>query len=155
MLLLFLRHAEAVDFADSDFDRLLTAKGLDQADRVGKFLVRTGIIPDLLLSSPLVRARQTAEAVSRRLDGKDILVQPWLACGMSPADCMNQLGAFPKQQTVLLVGHEPDFSNAIATLLGTSPGTLHIRKASLTGVETNALSPGSGRLEFCLPCRLM
>jgi phosphohistidine phosphatase len=155
MLLLFLRHAEAVDYADSDFERHLTPKGLEQADRVGKFLVRTGIIPDFLLSSPLVRARQTAEGVSRRLDGKDILVQPWLACGMSPAECMKQLGAFPKQQTLLLVGHEPDFSATIATLIGTSPEKLHIRKASLTGIETNALSPGSGTLEFCISCRLM
>ena len=56
MLLYFLRHAEAEDEVTSDFDRKLTPKGLEQADKAGKFCVRFGLIPDVILSSPVSTA---------------------------------------------------------------------------------------------------
>lgn len=155
MLVLFLRHADAEDRAASDFERRLTPKGLEQADRVGKFLVRAGIIPDLILSSPLVRAQQTAAGVSKRLDNLPVITAPWLACGMSPDVCFQELAALRNHESVLVVGHEPDFGHAIATLLGLPASTLRIRKASLTAIEARSFAPESGRLEFTIPSRLM
>ena len=156
MLLYFLRHAEAEDEAASDFARRLTPKGLEQADKVGKFCVRAGLIPDLILSSPVVRAEQTARAVSKRLDGRELVVESWLACGMSPAACLESLAAYARFGHVMLVGHEPDFSGAIAACLGLpDPDRLNIRKASLTAIDLPRLRAGSGRLEFTTPVRLM
>lgn len=156
MLLYFLRHAEAEDEAASDFERRLTPKGLEQADKVGKFVVRNGLIPDVILSSPVVRAEQTARAVSQRLDGRELIVERWLACGMTPAVCLDALAAYASFDHVMLVGHEPDFSGAIAASIGLPhPALLNIRKASLTAISLPRLRAGAGRLEFSTPVRLM
>lgn len=156
MLLYFLRHAEAEDAVTTDFDRKLTAKGLAQADKVGKFCVRFGLVPDLVLSSPVLRAEQTARAVAAHFGDREIVVERWLACGMSPEVCLRELGSYQKWETVMLVGHEPDFGNTIAACVGLpDPDALHIRKASLTAVDLPRLRAGAGRLEFCVPARLM
>jgi phosphohistidine phosphatase len=156
MLLTFLRHAEAEDELTSDFDRRLTAKGLEQAQKVAKFCVRYGLIPDVIVTSPVVRAEQTAEAVSKRLDGRELIVERWLACGMSPEDCFEGLAPYEKFDHVMLVGHEPDFSVAISACLGLpDPSRVLVRKASLTSIDLRCLRAGAGRLEFTLPCRLM
>jgi phosphohistidine phosphatase SixA len=156
MIVYFLRHADAEPDAARDFDRKLTPKGLEQAEKAGKFLVRLGLIPSLILASPVVRARQTAKIVSQRLGDAGLVEGPWLACGMSPESCLRELAAYEQNESVMLVGHEPDFSGTIATLIGLSdPDHLNIRKASLTAVDLPALSPGAGQLQFLLPSRLM
>lgn len=156
MLVYFLRHAEAEDAVTTDFDRRLTARGTEQADKVGKFCVRTGLIPDLIVSSPVVRAEQTARAVSLRLDGREVVVERWLACGMTPDALFAGLQAFARFEHVMVVGHEPDFGDAIAAAIGLPGGeSLHVRKASLTAVDLPRLRAGAGRLEFSVPARLM
>ncbi len=156
MLLTFLRHAEAEDAVTSDFDRRLTAKGLGQADKVGEFCVRTGLAPDVIVTSPVVRAEQTARAVSKRLDDCEVIVERWLECGMSPEDCFAGLAGYAKFAHVMLVGHEPDFSGAIGACLGLADsGRMVVRKASLTTISLPRLRSGAGRLESTLPVRLM
>lgn len=156
MIVYFLRHADAEPDAVRDFDRKLTVKGLEQAEKAGKFLVRYGLIPDLMISSPVVRARQTAKIVAQRLGNADLVEEHWLACGMTPESCLRALSAYAKNESVMLVGHEPDFSETIAALLGLpNSENLHIRKASLTAVDLPALVPGAGQLQFTLPARLM
>jgi phosphohistidine phosphatase len=156
MFLYFLRHAEAEDAASSDFERRLTVKGQEQAEKVGKFCVRYGLVPDVILTSPVVRAEQTARAVSRHLDDRKLVVERWLACGMSPEACLESLGGYTKLDHVMLVGHEPDFSSTVAACIGMpDPGSLCIRKASLTAVDLPRLRPGFGTLEFTMPVRLM
>jgi phosphohistidine phosphatase len=156
MLLYFLRHAEAEDEVTTDFDRRLTPKGLEQADKAGKFCVRFGLVPDIILSSPVVRAEQTAKAVSKRLDDREIVIERWIACGMTPDACLESLSAYAKFDHVMLVGHEPDFSETIAALIGMPDGGhMNIRKASLTAVDLPRLRAGMGRLEFTIPVRLM
>jgi broad specificity phosphatase PhoE len=83
MIIYFLRHADAEDFVDSDFTRKLTPKGHDQAERVGKFCKQNGIKPEVFLTSPLVRARETAEIVGKKT-GVTPVIADWLACGMTP-----------------------------------------------------------------------
>jgi phosphohistidine phosphatase len=126
------------------------------ADKVGRFCVRFGLIPDIILSSPVVRAEQTAQAVSKRLDGREIVVERWIACGMTPQTCLDSLGAYAKFEHVMLVGHEPDFGETMAALVGLPDSIhLHVRKASLTAIDLPRLRAGSGRLEFTVPVRLM
>lgn len=155
MVAYFLRHAEAEADADSDFDRKLTAKGLEQAEKAGKFCARYGLKPGLILTSPVVRARQTARIVAEKL-GADLVEERWLACGMAPETCLRELKAHARQDSVLLVGHEPDFGEAIAALLGLpDPGALKVRKASLTALDLPVLEFGRGQLQFLVPARLM
>jgi phosphohistidine phosphatase len=156
MVVYFLRHAEAEpDFA-RDFDRRLTAKGLEQAEKVGKFFVRYGLIPEVIISSPVVRAWQTAKIVAQKLGDAKIVDGPWLACGMNPGTCLQELAAYVEKSSVLLVGHEPDFGETIARLIGLHDATgIKVRKASLTAVDLPRLAPGNGELQFSVPARLM
>lgn len=149
----FLRHAEAEDGHGRDFDRSLTAKGLEQAAKAGKFCHRNGLRPDIILTSPVVRARQTAEIVAEAT-GSELIEADWLACGMQPADLLKALAACSQNSFVMFVGHEPDFSTAISALLGLpDPSGLNIRKATLAVLDLR--DPARGQLQFLIPARLM
>ncbi len=155
MTIYFLRHADAEDFAKCDFDRKLTPKGLKQAERVGDFCKRNGIKPEVFLTSPLVRAHQTAEIVGKKT-GVQPVTADWLACGMTPATLIDKLEPFSAKSSILLVGHEPDFSTAVSFLLGLpEPDNFPIRKASLTAIEAPWLEAGSGALDFTIPPKLL
>jgi phosphohistidine phosphatase len=155
MIVYFLRHADAEDPIDSDFTRKLTAKGLEQSAKVGKFCVRNGLAPGAILSSPLVRARHTAEIVAKAL-GTEPEIVDWLACGLRPAVLFEKLAARKGLDSIMLVGHEPDIGNCVAALSGMKDSVgINIRKASLTAVDAPLFEPESGRLEFSVPVRLM
>jgi phosphohistidine phosphatase len=155
MTIYFLRHAEAEDLADSDFDRKLTPKGLQQAAKVGKFCASHGLEPAVILSSPVTRARQTAEIVAGAL-GREVAIESWLACGMETSTLLARLAPHAASDSIFIVGHEPDFSTAIGELLGTpEPAAVLVKKASLTAIDAPWLEPGAGQLQFSIPCRLM
>ena len=152
MDLILLRHGKAEDQAASggDRERALVAKGFAQAARAGALLKGAGLLPDLVLSSPLRRARETAETfcTAAGLDGP--LIQPWLASGMRAENALIELQAFANFRRVAIVGHEPDLSSLIEWLLGATGGSIDIKKGSLTCVE---FSPprSRGRLLFLVP----
>jgi phosphohistidine phosphatase len=151
MIIYFLRHADAEDFSGNDFERKLTPKGHDQAARVGNFCDKYSITPEVFLTSPVVRARQTAEIVGKKT-GLTPVIADWLACGMTPETLIAQLEPLTTKSSVLLVGHEPDLSTAVSYLLGLNePINFPIRKASLTAIDAPWLDQGSGTLEFTLP----
>jgi len=151
MQLYLLRHADADTPAERDAERALSEKGIAQARSVAHFLADHEIRPALVLSSPIRRAHETACIVSAGLS-----VAPWLACGFKPDVGLEKLSALRQHASVLLVGHEPDFSQFAAYLLGLpTPTAFHVRKASLTLIEIDLFKPRAGRLEFSIPCKLM
>jgi phosphohistidine phosphatase len=155
MLLYLLRHANADTVAASDDERPLSEKGEAQAKKVARFCHERELQPELILTSPLLRAQQTAAPVGERL-GSEVLVTPWLASGMTPEDAIAGLREYRDLFAVMLVGHYPDFSMLAAHLLGMPNYTrVVVRKASLTLLEVRALRPGGATLHFSLPCRLM
>lgn len=155
MQLFLLRHADADTKADTDDARRLSEKGLNQARKVARFCESHGLEVPMVLTSPVRRAHETATIVSEHL-GSELFVQPWLACGMHPQTALDELTAFRSQESVMIVGHEPDFSQLCAHLLGLPSSVLvNIRKASLTLLDVATLRPGTARLEFSIPCRLM
>jgi phosphohistidine phosphatase len=155
MLLYLLRHADADTVAESDDARCLSEKGLSQAKKVARFCEAHDLQPALVLSSPVRRAHETALIVSAHLRA-ELVVEPWLACGMDPERALDELRAYREFLSVLIVGHEPDFSRLAAHLLGL-PDEAHltIRKGSLTLLEVDSLRRGAACLKFSLPCRLM
>jgi len=155
MELFLLRHADADTEAATDDARRLSEKGISQARKVGRFCEAHQLIPEIIISSPVRRARETAEIVAEVLQG-DLHDARWLACGMNAETALEELRAFKKFERVMLVGHEPDFSLLATFLLGFGDESrLRIRKASLTHIELPAFAPGSGVLQFSVPCRLM
>ena len=156
MLLHLLRHAEAEPYQADDCSRGLTEKGSKQARRVGCFMKEQCIRPEVILTSPVLRARQTAEIVAKLL-GKTTLTEiPWAACGMTPDVALAELSGFSKLDSVMIVGHEPDFSSLIASLIGVSRSeSIEVAKASLVGVNLPNLRFGSGVLQYLLPVRFL
>ena len=156
VLLYLLRHAEAEPHRSDDFSRRLTEKGERQAARVGEFLSKSAFRPDLILTSPVLRAKETAAIVARELASDDPDEVPWLACGMNPDRGFSELAGYAKLDSLMIVGHEPDFSTFAAHLLDLgSSHSINISKASLTAIEMPRLVPGAGVLKFLLPVKLM
>jgi phosphohistidine phosphatase len=155
MLLYLLRHANADTVAARDDERALSEKGEAQARKVARFCEERKLRSEIILTSPLLRARQTAAPVGERL-GVEVLVTPWLASGMAPDEAVSGLREYEKFSSVMLVGHEPDFSMLIAHLVGLAdPAQFTVRKGSLTLLEMRTPRAGAATLHFTLPCRLM
>jgi phosphohistidine phosphatase len=109
MRLLIVRHAEAAP-GEPDEQRLLTRTGRAQAERLGESLRAEGVEADAVLSSPLLRARETAQALGLG----EPEVDERLAPGASPADIRAAVRG--RGKTVVVVGHQPDCSRAVAEL---------------------------------------
>jgi phosphohistidine phosphatase len=131
-----MRHGPAEDAALSgrDSDRALTANGRARVQRVAQELVRRAETPRLILSSPLVRALQTAEIVAALAEPEQgVTIHPALSPGGDSARLVQDLlqkGA----RRVMLVGHEPDLSGLVTTLVpGLGLGSLE--KAMVVGLR--------------------
>ncbi len=156
MLLYILRHAEAEANIISDYERRLTLHGHEQARSMGRFCWEHKIFPEIILTSPVVRAKQTAEEVVAVLKKGELIESPWMACGMDPNVAFEELPAYKKFKGVMIVGHEPDLSCLIAMLLGLkNAASLDVKKASLTLIEVKNFSFGAGVLKWSLPPELL
>lgn len=153
--LCLLRHAHAGDatrWLDDDDLRPLTEKGRGQADRVGRLLVATGYVPDAILASPLVRAHGTAEIVAAHV-GAAVATDARLGGPLDLATLDRILMDAGNPRRPLLVGHDPDFSEIVSTLVG---APVHMRKATLARVDVERpLEPGTGDLRWLLPPDLL
>ncbi|MBK1883999.1 phosphohistidine phosphatase SixA [Luteolibacter pohnpeiensis] len=154
MELIILRHgkAEAHGHPLGDGARELIDRGRKQARHAGNLLKKAGMVPDLVLTSPLVRTRQTAEEFCKAAEIDEALVQPWLACGMQPERAMSELAGFSEFQRVAIVGHEPDLSELIRWLLGAS-GLIEFKTGTLACLEIHPPSR-AGTLLYMVPPKL-
>jgi len=136
MKLYFLRHADALDGAD-DAARPLSPHGRKEALEVGRFLKRAGIAFDAAYSSPLVRAKETAEIVlnvcgSTKLEFTDALLNE-----TSDAKFDEWLKGIPDARHICLVGHAPSLAQWVRQLLGiTGTEALKLPKGALACLET-------------------
>ena len=135
MRLCFLRHGEAdwPNWTKPDDERPLTERGRKEMKRVAKFLERLKFIPDCILTSPLPRASQTAEIVGQRL-GIELQVEAALAHGFN-LERLQRLLAKRDAESVMIVGHEPEFSEVIGKLTG---GKIKISKAGVALLDINS-----------------
>ncbi len=150
-----LRHAHAGDafeWQGDDARRPLTNKGRKQAERLGRFMCEHGIRPDVIVSSPLLRALQTAEIVATEL-GMTVRRDPRLGSGFGRQELwalLDELGA----REPLLVGHEPDLG-LLLSYLADAP-RLPMRKGTLATVDLETrLGDGEGILRWLLPPELL
>jgi phosphohistidine phosphatase len=111
MRLLIVRHAEAASGSPDEL-RPLTPEGREHARAVGARLRKEGFAADVVLSSPLLRARETAEALALGPPEVDDRLAP----GASPLDVRD--AAAGRGETVVVVGHQPDCGKAVAALSG-------------------------------------
>lgn len=129
--IIFLRHGQAEDDdGNGDAARPLTPKGVRQAEAAGRALGRLDLVPDLCLTSPRVRAAETARLACLEL-GLEPVVEPGLGQGGFRAERLAAAG-----EVVLLVGHEPTFSAEVGRLTG---GSVRMRKGGLAVVRGSRL----------------
>jgi phosphohistidine phosphatase len=136
----FLRHGDAESHgAGSDFERRLTEKGERQARAAGAALARMGVELSAVFTSPRVRGRDTARIACESLGLEPVVHEP-LSEGFDAGDALELLKGPGADGPVLVVGHEPDFSQAIHDLTG---GNVDMKKGGVAAVR---LDGGSAEL---------
>lgn len=151
-----LRHAAAEENAASgrDADRELTAEGRKRARAVARGLASLEPAIDLVLSSPYLRARQTAEPAVRELGlSRKFRETRALEPGRDPQEVLEEIRA-EEPNGVLLVGHEPHLGAMLGRLLAGRPLlTVPLKKAAVARVEWDGT--GAGQLRALLPPRVL
>jgi phosphohistidine phosphatase SixA len=152
----FLRHAHAGDpqaWTGDDETRPLSDKGEKQAERLGTFLAGVGFKPDAIVTSPKLRAAQTAEIVARHL-GIQISFDDRLAGAFEVETLETLLRDAGDPVRPVVVGHDPDFSDVLAELSGASD--LPMPKGALARVDIERpLRAGGGTLHWLVPPDLL
>src|SRR5436309_1913694 len=124
-----LRHGDA-EQGSPDFDRRLTKKGERQARTAGEALRKLGVRIDACLASPRLRGAETARLTCEPL-GVEVTLEPALEGGPFDAEALAA-----GRGDVLLVGHEPDFSQAVRDLTG---ARVQLKKGGLAGIDGREL----------------
>ena len=153
--LYLLRHAHAGDpegWSGDDDLRPLSEKGRRQASRLGAALARWSEAPDLFITSPRVRARETAELAAEAL-GAGVVEDRRLARPLDAA-LVAEIAAAHDASRPCLVGHDPDFSEVLGELLGT--GAVPMRKGALARVDfEGGIRAARGTIRLLLPPEIL
>jgi phosphohistidine phosphatase len=152
-----LRHAHAGDperWTGDDAARPLSEKGRRQAERLGRQLAISDEPPDLFITSPRVRAAQTAEIVAAAV-GAPVVVDPRLGGPVDAGTVADILLANPEAARPCLVGHDPDFSEVLGEILGLPP--IPMRKGAIARLDIGdrMIAPGRATLRYLLPPELL
>jgi phosphohistidine phosphatase len=135
-----LRHGEAVPHASKpDADRELTARGERQSAAAGAALARLGLEFAAVYTSPKVRAVDTARLACESLNAKPEQ-EDVLANGFEREDALELLGRHEEDARVLVVGHEPSFSQVVHDLTG---GRVDFKKGGIVAIRVQG---GRGEL---------
>jgi phosphohistidine phosphatase SixA len=153
-----LRHAHAGDperWTGSDAARPLSEKGRRQAERLGRLLEGYDEAPDVFITSPKVRAVQTAEIVADAL-GVEVVVDDRLGGALDLPLVSAIVAAHASgRERPCIVGHDPDFSELLGELLGVPP--IPMRKGAIARVDASGpdLVAGRGVLRYLVPPELL
>ncbi len=138
MNLFVLRHGIAEDSAPGgrDSDRVLTSEGREKLRSVLKSAANAMETPSLILSSPYVRARQTAEVAASVLGYSETIVNTrTLTPDATPHDVWEEIRTHRDEARILLSSHEPLVSRLVSYLLGAPPLQVEMKKAALVSIE--------------------
>jgi phosphohistidine phosphatase len=151
MQLYIVRHGIAIDREDPkcppDPERYLTEEGVEKTKQVAKGIAALHAGADLLLSSPYVRAIQTAEIFADALDyaRQKVRRTDLLLPGAEPSLLFRELAREKQASAVFLFGHAPQLDDIIATALGTKRHITALKKAGVALIELKRTSPPMGQ----------
>lgn len=156
--LVLLRHAKSDWDAtySADHERPLNRRGTDSASAMGRVLAAIGEVPDAVITSSAVRARSTAALVVEAAEWAVVPEANETLYGASPGEVVDVVRNQPEAiERLLVVGHEPTFSNLTQLLTG---AVVRVATATAVGIDIEswrAVGPDSGRLIYALPPRLI
>ncbi len=154
MNIYLIRHgdAEKISINKKDFDRELTANG--------KIRLKNAVLAwknfidpfDYLISSPLLRARQTADIIAEFFEIRnDIIINKKLTSGGLTEDIVGIANSFDVEN-IAFVGHQPDFSEHISNLISNSFANIEFKKSAIAKISFhNKVQLSRGILEFLIP----
>lgn len=151
MILHLFRHGIAIDREDpacpSEHDRFLTPKGIAKTQAAAHGLHAMGLKPNVILTSPLLRAVQTAEIACEALSYpvKKLRQIDALKPDGKPSDLFDELSGL-KADEVLCVGHAPNLDEVIAFTIGCHTTVTSLKKAGLGSLEIESFSPPHGTI---------
>jgi phosphohistidine phosphatase len=161
MQLYIVRHGIAIDREDPkcppDPERYLTEEGVEKTKQVARGVVALGATADLLLSSPYVRAMQTAEIFANALEysKQKIRRTDLLLPGAETSMLFRELAKDKQSSTIFLFGHAPQLDEVIATAVGSKHRLTALKKAGVALVELKRVSPPSGEILWLAPPKML
>jgi phosphohistidine phosphatase len=161
MQLFIVRHGIAVDREDpkcpADPERFLTEEGIDKTRQVAKGVAEVGAVPDVMISSPYLRALQTAEIFAEQLEYPKTKIRKsdLLLPGAEPMQLFRELSKDKDQSVVFVFGHAPHLDDLVATAVNTKHHITSLKKAGVALVELRRLVPPSGELIWLATPKLL
>lgn len=157
--LYLIRHGIAADRGEEypdDSKRPLTSRGIARLKKEAKALDDLAVAFDLIITSPLVRARQTADVLAESLKAKpQVTTSDSLAPAGTPAAVMQEIGKHARKASIALVGHEPNLGELAARLIGART-PFAFKKGAICRIDFEVLPPkGLGQLQWFVPPRML
>ncbi len=152
MQLYIVRHGIAIDREDPqcppDPERFLTEEGIEKTKQIAKGVAEISAVPDLMLSSPYVRAYQTAEIFAKALEypKEKITKSDSLLPSAESLQLFRELSRDKDISVVFVFGHAPHLDDLIATALASKHHITALKKAGVAMLELKRLTPPSGEL---------
>jgi phosphohistidine phosphatase len=157
--LYLVRHGVAAergpDYPD-DSTRPLTGSGMSKLRKAAKALNALEVEFDLIITSPLVRTKQTADIIAETLTGKpQVTTSDSLAPTGTPAAVMQELARHARKPRIALVGHEPNLGELAARLIG-ARSPLEFKKGAICRIDFEVPPPkGLGRLQWFVTPKML
>jgi phosphohistidine phosphatase len=161
MELYIVRHGIAIDREDpkcpADPERFLTEEGIEKSRQAAKGVAEIASVPDLILTSPYLRALQTAELFADVLEysKNKIRKSDLLLPGAEPMQLFRELAKDKELSSVFVVGHAPHLDDMLATAIGTKHHISALKKSGVAYVELKRLVPPSGELVWLATPKLL
>lgn len=161
MQLYIVRHGIAIDREDPkcppDPERYLTEEGIEKSKQVAKGAAALGVTGDLFLTSPYVRAAQTAEIFASELGyaKQKIRRTEWLLPGAEPTQLFRELAKEKQASAVFLFGHAPQLDDVIAAALSSKKHLTGLKKAGVAFLELKRVSPPIAELVWLVTPKIL
>jgi len=157
MQIFFLRHANAGEpklNPAKDAKRPLDKLGIEQSHDVGRALSALNVTVDVIISSPLKRATQTAAVVANEIDHEEkVVIDNALRPGATWDQFQELLRRYSRKDAIMVVGHNPTMTEFLNKLVGAPPTALELKKGAIARVEKEGRR--AAVLKWCMPTKVV